>query len=278
MNAYQIQLHETEDKYFIVLNGAGGNGQSVELPENLATTDKMVSNVRLEGNVYTKDQVNHLMLQGALGATGFYTTTDSIDEFKQALPEKWRAETKNLIVTEATNGKGLLYLYENGEYFAISIDDSLFIKKLLPEHPNASKLLKGDGTYTDLPDLSTKADKSAENLEDDDVERWREKLEIIDPPVLDFEPEITAGEVIKFDKLRDYGNTAPLSTFSLDLADAKRGNVQYVYFNGQTLPSIPQLKWVNKVNEYFQAGNNYLIEIEYKDNNNVLANLLEYNA
>lgn len=44
--------------------------------------------------------------------------------------------------------------------------------------PNASKLLKGDGTYTELPDLSTKADKTAENLEAEDVEKWREKLNI----------------------------------------------------------------------------------------------------
>lgn len=195
-------------------------------------------------------------------------TIEGWDEFLQSLPTQ--GALQNYLLKDASN------LNDDEK-----TDFTNAINALTRDYEKEGEIVEGTG-YTKQQvdelvnniDISTKADKTAENLEAEDVEKWREKLGITVTP----EPEITQGSVIKFDKLRDYGNTAPLSTFSLDLADAKRGNVQYVYFNGQTLPSIPQLKWVNQINQYFQAGQNYLIELEYKDNNNVLANLLEYNA
>lgn len=174
-------------------------------------------------------------------------------------------------------------LYKDGSNLSDNEKTSLIeaIHALTYDYEKEGETIQGTGytkaqvdTLIDNIDLTTKADKNAENLVENDIEKWREKLGITATP----EPEITQGSVIKFDKLRDYGNATPLSTFTIDLNEAKRGNVQYVYFNGQALPSDAKLKWLNNVNQYFIAGKNYLIELEYKDENNILANLSEYNA
>lgn len=190
------------------------------------------------------------------------------DEFLQSLPSQ--GTLQNYLLKDGSN------LSDDEK-----TDFTTAINALTHDYEKGSETIKGTG-YTkqqvdnliDNIDLTTKADKNAENLVENDVEKWREKLGITATP----EPEITQGSVIKFDELRDYGNTTPLSTFTIDLNRAKRGNVQYVYFNGQALPSDAKLKWLNNVNQYFIAGKNYLIELEYKDKNNILANLSEYNA
>lgn len=195
-------------------------------------------------------------------------TIEGWDEFLQSLPSQ--GTLQNYLLKDASN------LSDNEK---TSLVEALHV--LTQDHEKGGETIKGTGytkqqvdTLIDNIDLTTKANKTADNLEENDIEKWKEKLGITATP----EPEITQGSIIKFDELRDYGLATPLSTFEIDLDGAKRGNVQYVYFNGQVLPSIPQLKWVNGVNEYFQSGKNYLIELEYKDENNILANLSEYNA
>lgn len=195
-------------------------------------------------------------------------TIEGWDEFLQSLPA--RGTLQNYLLKDASN------LNDSEKTLLVSA-----MHALTHDHEKGGETIKGTGytkqqvdTLIDNIDLTTKADKNAENLVEDDIEKWREKLGITDTP----EPEITQGSVIKFDELRDYGLTTPLSTFTIDLNGAKRGNVQYVYFNGQALPSDAKLKWLNNVNQYFIAGKNYLIELEYKDENNILANLSEYNA
>ncbi|MRI64723.1 hypothetical protein EDM00_12105, partial [Ornithobacterium rhinotracheale] len=52
--------------------------------------------------------------------------------------------------------------------------------------------------------------------------------------VLDNLPvELSTETTIKFDRDRDYGTrTRPIDTFTLDLAGAKRGVVNVIFFNG----------------------------------------------
>lgn len=196
-------------------------------------------------------------------------TIEGWDEFIQSLPAQ--GTLQNYLLKDASN-------LSNDE----KTDFTTAINALTHDYEKGSETIKGTGyTKQQVLDLIRDfADKKLSNLAQDLGEEEKitikQKLGVEDIP--NFEPEATSGETIQFDKLRDYGIATPLSTFEIDLNGAKRGNVQYVYFNGQVLPSSPKLKWLNNVNQYFIAGKNYLIELEYKDENNILANLSEYNA
>lgn len=85
----------------------------------------------------------------------------------------------------------------------------------------------------------------------------------------------TSGTEITFDIGRDYGYDTPISTYTISTVGAKKGNVQYIYFNGTALPVITEVKWLNQSNLYFKGGLNYRIEMEYKDASNIYANLIK---
>uniref|UniRef100_UPI0039A4A8F1 hypothetical protein n=1 Tax=Ornithobacterium rhinotracheale TaxID=28251 RepID=UPI0039A4A8F1 len=93
--------------------------------------------------------------------------------------------------------------------------------------------------------------------------------------VLDNLPvELSAETTIRFDRDRDYGTRwRPLDTFTLDLAGAKRGVVNVIFFNGSVLPTPSGVDYGNSKN-LFRAGTTQKIVMLFVDNSTILANIL----
>lgn len=118
--------------------------------------------------------------------------------------------------------------------------------------------------------LDSKANKTAENLDGSAVEKWREKLRVEDIPEVEFSTETS----IKFDRDRDYGKTnAPLTTFTIDKSDAKRGVVNVIWYNAQELPSISGVDYGHS--QYlFRRGVTCKIVMMYVDDSTIIANII----
>ncbi|MCK0199092.1 hypothetical protein MWN42_00005, partial [Ornithobacterium rhinotracheale] len=93
--------------------------------------------------------------------------------------------------------------------------------------------------------------------------------------VLDNLPvELSTETTIKFDRDRDYGTrTRPIDTFTLDLANAKRGVVNVIFFNGSVLPTPSGVDYGNSKN-LFRAGTTQKIVMLFVDNSTILATIL----
>ncbi|MGQ1929854.1 hypothetical protein, partial [Ornithobacterium rhinotracheale] len=93
--------------------------------------------------------------------------------------------------------------------------------------------------------------------------------------VLDNLPvELSTETTIKFDRDRDYGTrTRPIDTFTLDLAGAKRGVVNVIFFNGARLPTHSAIDWSGS-SVKFIPNTTCKIILMYLDNRTILGNLL----
>ncbi|MGV4536512.1 hypothetical protein [Ornithobacterium rhinotracheale] len=93
--------------------------------------------------------------------------------------------------------------------------------------------------------------------------------------VLDNLPvELSTETTIKFDRDRDYGtSTRPIDTFTLDLAGAKRGVVNVIFFNGSRLPDHSSIDWSGSAVNFIPNSTHKLI-LMYMDNKTILGNLL----
>lgn len=140
MNGYKIQLHETENKYFIVLNGTGGEGLS-------SKANKTADNLEDDDITKWRERLNITL------------TADSLEPYMLK-------DGRNLSDNEKTSLVSAMHA-------------------LTHDHEKEGETIKGTGyTKAQVDHLlqninsSTKAEKSAENLDEQDVLDWREKLGI----------------------------------------------------------------------------------------------------
>lgn len=140
MNGYKIQLHETENKYFIVLNGAGGSGLSTK-------ANKTADNLESDDVIKWREKLNITLTEDSLKPFLHKDGSNLSDDEKTSLIEAIHALTHD---------------YEKG---GETIQGTGYTKEQVDE------LVNNIGT-------STKADKNAENLEENDIEKWREKLRV----------------------------------------------------------------------------------------------------